>query len=148
MTKALQKKEQDAREFQTRALDLIGAFIRQRPGREYGNYGDPVSYRAEYRGILRDKHDAERLLAACRWRSFTVEQVTDAFRAFAGRLTLTCDMDGAPSHLDYCTGQYFPTEYRAAACAVLASMLWDYYRDGCMPADLKGVRDTRGGRSA
>jgi len=30
--------------------------------------------------------------------------------------------------VDYCTGQYFPTEYRRAACAVLASALWEYWR--------------------
>lgn len=30
--------------------------------------------------------------------------------------------------LDYCTGQYWCTEYRAAACAVLASALWDCQR--------------------
>jgi hypothetical protein len=35
--------------------------------------------------------------------------------------------------LDYCTGQYFPTEYRRAACAVLASALWSAKRDN-MPA--------------
>lgn len=33
----------------------------------------------------------------------------------------------------YCTGQYFPTEYRRAVCAVLASALWDYVREHCMP---------------
>jgi hypothetical protein len=33
--------------------------------------------------------------------------------------------------VDYCTGQYFPTEYRAAACAVLATILWDYISPEC-----------------
>jgi hypothetical protein len=32
--------------------------------------------------------------------------------------------------LDYCAGQYFPTEYRAAVCRALASVLWNYWRDG------------------
>lgn len=36
--------------------------------------------------------------------------------------------------VDYCTGQYFPTEYRRAVCAVLASALWDYTRENAMPA--------------
>lgn len=35
--------------------------------------------------------------------------------------------------IDYCTGQYFPTEYRRAVCAVLASALWYYTREHCMP---------------
>jgi hypothetical protein len=30
--------------------------------------------------------------------------------------------------VDYCTGQYFPTEYRRAVCSVLSSALWDYFR--------------------
>src|SRR3990167_287401 len=35
--------------------------------------------------------------------------------------------------IDYCTGQYFPTEYRKAACAVLASALWAWTREHAMP---------------
>jgi hypothetical protein len=42
----------------------------------------------------------------------------------SGRLT----WDG--KRLDYCAGQYFPTEYRAAACRTLASALWCYWSDG------------------
>lgn len=34
----------------------------------------------------------------------------------------------AKNGLTYCAGQYFPTEYRKAACAVLASALWGYFR--------------------
>ena len=40
------------------------------------------------------------------------------------------------ARLDYCTGQYFPTEYRKAACAVLASALWNWQRDNMPKADL------------
>jgi hypothetical protein len=39
--------------------------------------------------------------------------------------------------LDYTTGQYWPTEYRRAAAAVLASALWSYWRD-CVPATPAG----------
>ncbi len=35
--------------------------------------------------------------------------------------------------IEYTTGQYMPTEYRKAVCAVLASALWEYTRDKCMP---------------
>jgi hypothetical protein len=38
--------------------------------------------------------------------------------------------------LDYCTGQYFPTEYRKAACAVLSSALWGYVREHGMPSGM------------
>lgn len=44
-------------------------------------------------------------------------------RAFSGRLTLVRSRahDGESDHytIDYCTGQYWPTEYRAACAAVL-----------------------------
>lgn len=115
-----------------RILSALSAFIRQRPGLEFGNYGDVSAYRSEMRSITRDRHQAETLLAAVSWRTgITAAHLKDAFRAYSGRLT----WDG--NKLDYCTGQYFPTEYRRAVCAVLAQALWDYYRDHCMPKPIK-----------
>lgn len=35
--------------------------------------------------------------------------------------------------IEYTVGQYMPTEYRRAVCAVLASALWEYTREHCMP---------------
>lgn len=32
-------------------------------------------------------------------------------------------------NLEYCTGQYFPTEYRPAANRVLRDLIWASYRD-------------------
>jgi hypothetical protein len=55
------------------------------------------------------------------------ETLQEAFRAFSGRLSLVEGPGGSVS-CDYCTGQYFPTEYRAAACAVLSTACWDYWR--------------------
>jgi hypothetical protein len=100
---------------------LLRTFAEQRPGLEFGNYGDVKAYRAESRSITRDLHDARTILAAC--DNLTPEQWADGFRAFSGRLTLT---DG---RLEYCTGQYFPTEYRRAVCAVAASALWAAHRN-------------------
>jgi hypothetical protein len=109
-------------------LSALAAFIKQRPGLEFGNYGDVSAYRSEMRQITKDRHQAETLLAAVSWReSIGAKQLKEAFRAYSGRLT----WDG--KKLDYCTGQYFPTEYRRAVCAVLSAALWDYYRDQCMP---------------
>jgi hypothetical protein len=123
-------------------ISLLHAFMEQRPGMEFANYGDVRSYRSESRSITRDLHDARTLLRAVSWReSITAENLAAAFRAFSGRLTLT-ERKGRPA-LDYCTGQYFPTEYRKAVCAVLASALWDYYRDECMPAPI-GTMQSRG----
>ena len=109
-------------------LTGIRAFARQRPGLEFGNYGSAPAYRAESRAILRDLHDAETLLSAVAWRdSITADDLLTASKhAYSGRLTIT-EADGS-FRLNYCTGQYFPTEYRRAVCAVLASALWDWRR--------------------
>ena len=107
-------------------LGALAAFAATRPRLEYGNYGDPRSYRAEVRGITKDLHHARALLTAVRLSGITESQLVDAFRgAFSGRLS----WDG--TELDYCTGQYYPTEYRRAVCAVLAAALWAYFRDDC-----------------
>jgi hypothetical protein len=111
-------------------LAALDRFIRQRPGLEFGNYGDWSAYRAEVRSIGRDLQHARALLAYVeRHPSIDAERLKAAFRdAYSGRLS----WDGA--RLDYCTGQYWPTEYRKAACAVLASAIWSWWRDECMPA--------------
>ncbi len=41
--------------------------------------------------------------------------------------------------IEYDCGQYFVTEYRRAACAVLASALWEYTREHCMPPPMPGA---------
>ena len=104
-----------------RILAALESFARQRPGLEYGNYGDPVAYRAESRAITRDLHHVYTLLRRVQLApSITSENLKEAF---SGRLS----WDG--QRLDYCTGQYFATEYRRAVCAVLASALWAYWRE-------------------
>lgn len=110
-------------------LSALRAWIAQRPGLEFGNYGDVSSYRAELRGITRDRHDAETLLRAVELaRGLTADDLRAAFpRAYSGRLSWSEDGKGG-GKLDYCCGQYWPTEYRKAVCAVLSSALWDYYR--------------------
>lgn len=111
-------------------LQNLAAFAAQRPGLEYGNYNDPAAYRAEMRSITKDLHHARALLAAVSWReSITAEVLRESFRAFSGRL----QWNPKARTLDYCTGQYWPTEYRRAVCAVLASALWSYWREN-MPA--------------
>ena len=101
-----------------RALD---AWVRQRPGMDPGNY-DRAGYRSDSRAITRDLHDYRTLAAAVARSSIDAKALADAFpRAFSGRLT----WDG--KRLDYCTGQYWPTEYRKAACAGLAQALWTYH---------------------
>ena len=105
-------------------LAALDRWTRQRPGLEFGNYGDAHSYRAELRSITRDLTEFRALLRAVRATpGIDAARLRNAFRAYAGRLS----WDG--ERLSYCTGQYWPTEYRRAACAVLAAALWDYTRD-------------------
>ncbi len=125
-------------------LAICGAlrsWINQRPGLDFANYGEVSAYRSELRSITRTKRDALALLQFVEGRdAITAQQLAEAFpRAFSGRLTLK-DVDGK-AELDYCTGQYWPTEYRNAAAAVCASVLWDYMRANMPAAD--GPRLTR-----
>jgi len=111
-------------------IDALRAFTRQRPGLEYGNYGDPVAYRAELRAIIKDLHQARELLRYVELRdSITGADIIAASKsAYSGRLTINAD-----ATIEYCAGQYFPTEYRKAVCAVLSSAIWAWHRDQCMP---------------
>jgi hypothetical protein len=113
-------------------LHALAAFAATRPGLDPRNYISSwrdtegrKAYAAEVRSITRDLHHARALLTAVRLSGITEAQLIEAFRAFGGRLS----WDG--QRLDYCVGQYYPTEYRKAVCAVLASALWAYYRDDC-----------------
>jgi hypothetical protein len=110
-------------------LLCLGAFVRQRPGLEFGNYGDVTAYRSELRSITKSRHHAETLINAVAWRdSVTAEDIIRASQhAYSGRLTIL-RTDTGGFKIDYCTGQYFPTEYRNAVCAVLSAVLWDYWR--------------------
>lgn len=116
-------------------LSALSTWVAQRPGLEFGNYGDVTSYRSEMRRITAQRHDFNALMSAVSWReSIDADALRAAFKdAYSGRLTLH-DTDAGGVRLEYCTGQYWPTEYRAAACAVLASALWAFWR-GCCPDD-------------
>ena len=110
-------------------LKCLRAFIRSRPGLDWRNYGPGPCYRQESREITRDRHHAETLLGEIAWRdSLTADDIVNASKhAFSGRLEITEPTPGR-FVISYCTGQYYPTEYRKAACAVLSSVLWEYWR--------------------
>lgn len=112
-------------------LDALAKHIAQRSGIDARNYFSDwrdtegrKAFAAEYREILREGRDARALLYAVRRSpSITAEDILAASkRAFSGRLS----WNDEKQRWDYCTGQYFPTEYRSAACAVLASVLWNW----------------------
>lgn len=110
--------------------DMLRAFARQRPGLVFRDYCSgwndtegQKSYHAEVRTIGRHLRDAMALLAVVESSGVTAEGLVDAARsAYSGRLTIG-------DEIDYITGQYWPTEYRAATCAVLTQALWNHWRE-------------------
>ena len=132
----------------------LSNWINKRPGldpRDYIRGWDDkdgrAAYFAEARSITKDLHHARALLRYVEMRdTITPEMILEASRnAFSGRLTIkpkyvqnsgyygmsppeVCWYD-----IDYCVGQYWPTEYRRAVCGVLSSAIWDYLRESIPP---------------
>lgn len=109
--------------------DALRAFLRQRPGLEWANYGSTASYRADSRSITRDLRDALELLRAVELRSIPAESMLGTH----GRLTVG-------PRIDWCTGQYWPVEYRAGVARYLAGLLWDHWRDRCGCSTVEKIR--------
>ena len=99
-------------------FDALERFIKSPSRLDWRDYsGDVAAYRAEQRSISKDRREA--LAALTEARAITPQRyevmIASFPAAFSGRLT----WDGAK--LGYCTGQYYPTEYRKAARSVLWS---------------------------
>lgn len=120
-------------------FEALKRFINARPDLDPANYGcrieqlrystreQRISARSamvgDLRSIQRDGTRARKALAEAQRYPFNPEAMADAFkRAFSGRLS----WDG--HKLTYCAGQYYPTEYRAAAATVL-----EYYVHAVKP---------------
>ena len=112
-------------------LDAVRTLVESRPGFQWENYaGAPAAYRADRRTATVDLADARYLLAylvRCA-ENDNLDASLFASRS-GGRIAFERGRDGR-LECDYTVGQYFPTEYRAAACAYLASVLWDRFREG------------------
>jgi len=107
-------------------IDALNRWIAQRPGLEFGNYGDVSAYRSEMRSIGRDLQHARAMVNYVAWHdSITAEMIMSAADN-GGRLTLT--VNGDKVRIDYVTGQYWPTEYRRAVCALMSSVIWAWLR--------------------
>ena len=108
-----------------KALQVLAAFAAQNPGidpRDYFNsWGDEAgikAYRAECRAVARDLARVRRAMDLAVHMQVTEQQIMDACdRAFSGRLQM--QRNGQILKIDYCTGPYWPTEYRKAAACVL-----------------------------
>lgn len=91
------------------ALVALVDFAAQRPGLDIRNYGTWQSYRSEAAQITQQWGTICELLRAANHYQVTDEQVIAASEwAYSGRLTWY------GSEWEYCTGQYWPTEYRSA----------------------------------
>jgi hypothetical protein len=97
-----------------RAIAKLIDYAAQNPGLEFGNYGEVKAYRAELRSITADWRRVCIALEECAALGVTDKIVIEAAkRAYSGRLEWKIDK------WHYCTGQYWPTEYRAAVASVL-----------------------------
>lgn len=106
-------------------IEKMTKFVNRRPGLEFCNYGNISAYRSEMREITKDRTDYFELLNIAFSRSDNLnEQLTNYLQKSSGRLTLNNN-----DNLEYCTGQYFPTEYRPASNRVLSNLIWASYRD-------------------
>jgi len=112
-------------------ISALHTFAHKRPQLEWRNYGDSSSYRAEARSITRDLQHARALLRKVEVSGITAQDLIKASsEAFSGRLTIMpANSYNDEIRIDYCTGQYFATEYRKAVCAVLARALWNHWRE-------------------
>ena len=111
-------------------LDCLAAFIAQRSGIDARDYFDNwrdregvKAWQADRRENYREGREARAMLAFVRDRDgIDAAALKSAFGAFSGRLAWTGEA------LDYTPGQNAATEYRAAACAVLARAIANYWR--------------------
>jgi hypothetical protein len=102
-------------------MQRIAAYAAQNPGLEYGNYCSDWrdadgrrAYFGEARRITRQLADVRQALHDAYYADATdADVIAASASAFSGRLTVSA------TGIDYCTGQYWPTEYRAACAAVL-----------------------------
>ncbi len=74
-------------------LSALRAFINQRSGIEFGNYGDVKAFRAEQRGIQRDRREALELLRAVELSGgIDADALIKAARsAYGGRLRIVVE---------------------------------------------------------
>ncbi len=129
------------------ALTALTEFATQRSGIQFANYGEIKSFRSEQRSITKDlRLFRSALLEALREGVTEKEVVEVAPHAFSGRLTWNGE------RWEYCTGQYFPTEYRKAAKAVIEAALHSIRRNRTPQekkvstiAELKELNKTNGG---
>ena len=105
------------------AARALVCYAAQHPGLEYGNYASGWNdtdgrraYFAESHQITKHWHRVRNAVRSL--YGVTNDEIIEACRrAFSGRLTMEQTEKGW--RVDYCSGQYWPTEYRKAVASVL-----------------------------
>ena len=110
--------------------NLLRAFVAQRSGLDWRNYASDwrdtagmSALRSDRNRILQHGRDARALLSFVENLSpipvdYLLSELSDGKRL---------SFDPSRGSIDYCAGQYFPTEYRAAVCRALSTALWRYH---------------------
>lgn len=100
-------------------LVALVALAASRPGLDFRDYCRRAAYFADSRRITRDLHEFREEMRDA--MGVTGDHLVKASkRAFSGRLSFTrAPENNREVGTEYVTGQYYPTEYRAACVAVL-----------------------------
>lgn len=112
-------------------IEALYSWIRQRPGLDPRNYirdwddnAGRAAYRSDARSITTQLHHARAMLRYIELRPSITGAMLQAALDQSSRLTYTPERG-----LDYTAGQCWTMEYRAAACRVMASAIWDWLRE-------------------
>ena len=111
------------------ALEALNAFVAQRSGIDCRDYSNRAAYMGDYRPMLQNGTDYRKMARFVALSSISnYDLVKGCGLVFSGRLVIDGNLqDGY--NIDYTTGQYFPTEYRRAACCVIAQVITTYWKD-------------------
>lgn len=111
-------------------IEALYSWIRQRPGLDPRSYisdwrdtAGRAAYRSDSRSITTQLHHARAMLRYIELRPSITGAMLQAALDQSSRLSYSAD-----EGLDYVTCQYWSMEYRAAACRVMASAIWDWLR--------------------
>lgn len=113
------------------AVDQLCTFVNQRPGLNAADYisdwrdtSGRANYQREVREIAKDRSDFYQLLSVAT-RLIPYNELNERLYSILiksdGRLLIQ------DNKIVYHVGQYFPTEYRPAACQKIVTILWNYF---------------------
>jgi len=111
----------------TSIITLLQNFVNQKSGLDFADYGDVSAFRKDQREISNGEKDFEELLTLAYRRLQTESGLEDALLAELKINNGRLEYNEQNKSLTYITGQYFPTEYRPAACSLLRSVIWKDY---------------------